>query len=295
MKKNTFGRIILHTVLIGMSLCFVLPLALVIIISFSSETSIAHVGYSFFPNEWSIEAYKIAFKNLEQIIDSYFVTSFASITATLLSLLVQLMAAYPLAKSNFKYKKAVLVYALVTMIFSGGLIPSYIINTRMLHLQNTIWVYIFPTLASAWNVLIMRSFIKGLSESIFEAARIDGASEYRILFRIILPLSVPVLATLGFKGLIVRWNDWNTALIYIREPKLYSLQYLLQKILREAEYLKKLADEATNIQSAVALDEAPSESLRFAMAVIASGPMLVVFPFFQKYLAKGLVVGSVKG
>ena len=181
------------------------------------------------------------------------------------------------------------------MIFSGGLIPSYIINTRMLHLQNTIWVYIFPTLASAWNVLIMRSFVKGLSESIFEAARIDGASEYRILFRIILPLSVPVLATLGFKGLIVRWNDWNTALIYIREPKLYSLQYLLQKILREAEYLKKLADEAINIQSGVALDETPSESLRFAMAVIASGPMLVVFPFFQKYLAKGLVVGSVKG
>lgn len=295
MKKNFIGKLFLHIALITISLCFVLPVILVVIISLSTEQSIIDVGYSFFPKELSLDAYKLAFANPKQIVDSYVTTTVFSVSATVLALLVEMLAAYPLSKRNFKYKKVVLIFALITMLFNGGLIPNYIIRTRFLHLHNTIWVYIIPTLASAWNMLIMRTFFQGLPEGLSEAAKIDGAGEYRILFQILLPLSTPVLATLGFRMLIARWNDWNTSLIYIRNPELYSLQYLLQKILREAEFIKKMANEGLAGTTGIDAELLPVETLRFAMAVIAAGPMMVVFPFFQKYLAKGLVVGSVKG
>lgn len=291
--KITLGRVILHLFLITLSLTYILPLILMVSISVSSEQSIVEYGYSFIPKAFSLDAYRQAFANPQQIIDSYKVTAIFSIIATILAMLVQSLMAYPLSRANFKSKKFLTTYLFITMLFSGGLVPSYILNTQYLHLQDTIWVYILPCLTSAWDVIIFRTFFQGLPEGLVEAAKIDGAKEIQIFFRIIFPLSTPVLASLGFMYLVGKWNDWNTALLYIREPKLYSLQYLLQRILREAEFVKGLQE--TNSAGLITTDILPTESMRYAMAILAAGPMLIVFPFFQKYFARGLTVGSVKG
>ena len=289
----TIGRVILHAFLIILSLTYILPLILMISISFSSEDAIVDFGYTLLPKVFSLDAYKICFQNSHQLIQSYKVTAVFSILGTFLATLVQSLMAYPLSRPNFKLKRFVTTYIFITMLFSGGLVPSYILNTRYLHLNNSFWVYIFPALMSAWNVIVFRTFFQGLPEGMVEAAKIDGASEIRIFFRIILPLSTPVLASLGFMTLVGKWNDWNTSLLYIRDADLYSLQYLLQRILREVEYVKSLRDTAAGMLLNV--DNLPSESMRYAMAVLAAGPMLVIFPFFQKYFAKGMTVGAVKG
>ena len=201
--------------------------------------------------------------------------------------------AYPLSRKCFKFRGIITKYIFVTMLFSGGLVPSYILNTKYLHLGNTFWIYILPGLTSAWKVIVFRTFFQGLPDGLVEAAKIDGAKEIMIFFKIILPLSTPVIASLGFMTLVGKWNDWNTTLLYIRDSKLYSLQYLLQRILREAEYVKnlQLSGESTMLSD----KDLPTETMRYAMAMLAAGPMLVVFPFFQKYFAKGMVVGAVKG
>lgn len=293
MKKMTIGRVILHAFLIILSLTYILPLILMISISFSSEDAIVAFGYTLFPKVFSLDAYKMCFQNPHQLLQSYKVTAAYSILGTLLATLVQSLMAYPLSRSNFKLRGFVTKYIFITMLFSGGLVPSYILNTKYLHLGNSFWVYILPGLTSAWNVIVFRTFFQGLPEELPEAAKIDGASELRIFFGIILPLSTPVLASLGFMTLVGKWNDWNTSLLYIRDADLYSLQYLLQRILREVEYVKGLRDTVAG--SLLDTDNLPTESMRYAMAVLAAGPMLVTFPFFQKYFAKGMTVGAVKG
>ena len=201
------------------------------------------------------------------------------------------MTAYPLSRNNFRYKKQLIWYIFITMLFGGGLVPSYLVNTKLLHLGNTIWIYIFPGVVSAWNVIIVRTFFQGIPDSLAEAAKIDGASEFQIFIRIMLPLSKPVMATIGFMSLIAKWNDWNTALIYIKDTKLYSLQYMLQRILREVEFIKGMASENPNFNAA----KLPAEGMRYATAILAAGPMIIVFPFFQKYFTKGMTIGAVKG
>lgn len=285
-------NIILHAFLILLSLCFLLPLVLVISISFSSEAGISQYGYTLLPKIASLDAYRQIFLKPQKILDAYKVTIIYSAVGTVFSVLVMSMAAYPLSRPNYKYKKLVTYYFFFTMLFGGGLIPMYIVNTQYYHLNDTIWVYILHGAVNVWNLIIIRTFFQGLPDSLVEAAKIDGASEGRVFFSIILPLSKPVLATIALMTLLAKWNDWNTSLVYINDESLYSLQFLLQKILREAEFIQKMASEGIMDSSGY---EAPAESMRFAMAVLASGPMLVVFPFFQKYFTKGLTVGAVKG
>jgi putative aldouronate transport system permease protein len=293
MKKVSAARAALHVSLVALSLCFVLPLVMVASISLSRESAIAEFGYTLLPRALDFAAYRRVLASPAQLVNSYRTTIAFSTAGTFLSLLVQSLMAYPLSRGNYRYRNAVTVYIFVTMLFSGGLIPHYILNTQYLRLGNSIWIYILPGLVSAWNIIVLRTFFKGLPVGLVEAAKIDGASEIRVFFSIVLPLSKSVLATIGFMTLLAKWNDWNTALIYIREPRLYSLQYLLQRILREAEFLKSMAEQSGNV--VFSREDMPSESLRFAMAVLASGPMLVVFPFFQKYFARGLTIGAIKG
>ena len=290
--KMTLGRVVLNVIMVAVSLSYIVPLCLMLAISFSSEASILDNGYKLIPDEWSLEAYRLAFKNPTQILDSYKTTIAFSVLATVLSVFVQSLMAYPLARNNYKHRKFITVYLMITMFFSGGLVPSYILNTQYLRLGNTFWIYIFPGLVSAWNVILFKTFFKALPDGLIEAAKLDGASEYRIYGTIVIPLSTPIIACIGFTTLLSKWNDWNTSLLYIRENSLYSLQYLLQRIINEADYIKEM--QGTAFEALVGR-ETPSETLRYATAVIAAGPMMVVFPFFQKYFAEGLVVGSVKG
>ncbi len=293
MKRFSIGRLIIHIILVLLSLACIIPILFLVSISLSSEESIAQYGYTFIPKIFSLKAYQMAFANPTEILDAYKVTAAYSILGVVLSLIVQSMVAYPLSKPNYKFKKITTVYIFITMLFSGGLVPSYIINTQYLQLGDSFWIYIFPSLVGAWNIIVMRTFFQGLPAGLTEAAKIDGANEFQIYLKMILPLSTPVLATLGFMTLLGKWNDWNTSLIYIRNTKLYSLQYLLQRILREAEYVKKVAD--TSSAGFINTDTLPIETYKYAMCILASGPMLIVFPFFQKYFTKGLTIGAVKG
>lgn len=293
MGKFSIGRLAVHIMLVLLSLACIIPILFLLSISLSAEESIAQFGYTFIPKIFSLEAYRMAFTNPTEILDAYKVTAAYSILSVVLLLIVQSMIAYPLSKPNYKFKKITTIYIFITMLFGGGLVPSYIINTQYLHLGNTFWIYILPSLVSAWNIIVMRTFFQGLPAGLTEAAKIDGANEFKIYLRIILPLSTPVLATLGFMSLLAKWNDWNTSLIYIKNSKLYSLQYLLQRILREAEYVNKVADSAA--AGFIKTENLPVETYKYAMCILATGPMLIVFPFFQKYFTKGLTIGAIKG
>jgi len=207
------------------------------------------------------------------------------------------MAAYPLSRSNFRFKKPVTAIIFLTMLYGAGMIPNYIVLSKYYGLSNSFWIYILPGITGgAWNTLVFKTFFKSLPESLFESAHLDGAKELTVFFKIVVPLSTPVFATLSFMTLVTRWNDYSTSMIYIRNENLYTLQFLLQRLMNEASFLKGLAN---NPELAGAMNfenmKLPSESLKYAMCVIAAGPMLVVFPFFQKYFSQGLTVGSVKG
>ncbi len=293
MKKMSFGRILLNIILILMSFTYILPIIMMISISLSSEQSIIDSGYSILPRVFSTAAYKQAFANPYQIIQSYKITAAYTVMSTVLAIFVQSLMGYPLSRKTFKFKKMLLIFIMITMFFSGGMVPSYILNTQYLHLGNTFWIYIFPSLMSAWSVILFKTYFAGLPESLVEAAKIDGANEIYVYFKIILPLSTPIIATLAFTYALGKWNDWNTSLLYIRDNNLFSLQYLLQKIINESDYVQKM--QGTAASSFITNEAAPSETLKYTMAILAAGPMMVVFPFFQKYFAKGLVVGSVKG
>lgn len=278
-------------------LLYVLPLILVISISLSSENSVMGSGYSLFPREFTLDAYKAVFEDTTQLLYSYQVTILQSVLGTVLSLCVAGMAAYSLSRTNFAYRKVISFVIFFTMLFSGGAISGYIVLTRYYGLYNSFWVYILPGITGgAWNTMMIRTFFMGIPESLFESARIDGAKEMTIFAKIALPLSKPVFATVGFLSLVSRWNNWKTSMVYIRNNKLFTLQYLLQKILNEAEYLEELREQ--NPAIALMAEEgaaAPLATFRYAMCIVAAGPMLLVFPFFQKYFEKGTVVGSVKG
>ena len=293
MKQHTkIGQLFLHLFFIIFCLAYIIPFLLLISISISSESAIREYGYTILPKVVSFAAYKQIFANPNTMLTAYKTTLTFSLATTAGAILVTSLAAYPLSRPSFKFKKQFSFYLFFTMLFSGGLVPSYIINTNVLHLNDTIWIYILPGLVSAWNVIVVRTFFQGLPSELLDAAKIDGLSEMGMLFRIVLPLSTPVLATIGFMTLLGNWNNWNTSLIYIDNPKLYSLQYMLQRILNEAEFLKQAASDGTGLMD---VSDMPTDSLKYAMAMVAAGPMLVVFPFFQKYFTQGLVVGSVKG
>lgn len=292
-KKFSAGQLILHIVFILLCACYILPFILVVSVSFTDESVIIQEGYKLFPTKFSTAAYEMIFNNPTQVINSYRTTIIFTAVATFLAILVMGIMAYPMSRRNFKFGKPLAFYVLFTMLFSGGMVPSYLLITRYLHLKNNIWVYILPGLISAYNLIVIRTNYKSLPEELIEAAKLDGASEIIICFKIVMPLCKPVLASIAFLFLVSKWNDWNTAMLYIDDPSLYSLQYMLQKILNEIQFLRQLAQ--AGMASMEQMKAIPSESFRYAMAMVAAGPVLIVFPFFQKYFAKGMLIGGVKG
>lgn len=287
-------RVWIHLLFIVSCLTFILPFILVISISFSNEADIYNHGYKLIPMRIDLTAYKYVFANPGQIIDSYITTTLQAVIGTLVSVIAMGACAYSLSRVNFRYRSAITFYLFLTMLFSGGLIPSYLLNTKYLHLDNTLWIYILPSIANAFQIIVFRTFFQSIPASLPESAKMDGASELKIFFRIIVPLSTPVIATIAFLCVVGRWNNWYTSLLYIRTPKLYTLQYLLQRILREAEFVQSMAQE-TPLGVFDLKTKAPTESMRYAMLVVAAGPMVLIFPFFQKYFSKGLTIGAVKG
>lgn len=290
-RKSLMSQSMLILFFAILCLAILFPFILLVSISLSKETDIFNYGYSIIPKQLDLSAYKFIFTNPQTIIDAYKITGFYSIVSMVLAVLLMAMIAYPLSRKKLRGRQVLSFFLYFTMLFSGGLVPTYILITKYLHLGNSVWVYIIPGLISPWYVFMIRTSFQGVPEGIIESAHVDGAGEYTMFFRIILPLSKPILATVALFVFLAKWNDWNTAMLYIDEPKLYSLQYLLQKIMNNLQLLQ----ESSNSDMLMQIVEIPSETVRMAMAVIVAGPALVIFPFFQKYFVKGIAVGSVKG
>ena len=291
-RKKMGGQIVLNLIFVLICLCYVLPLLLVVTISLTDKATLSNSGFTLLPANPSLASYRAIFAKPEQILDAYGVTIFFTVLTTAGAIFMQSTIAYALSRRDFALRKPITFIIFFTTLFGGGMVPSYILNTSYLHLGNTIWIYIVPSLVSVWNVIVLRTNFQGIPDGLVEAATIDGAGEWRICFSFVLPLSLPALASIGFLTFIAKWNEWFTCQLYIKNVKLYSLQFLLQKLLKEAEYAQQLLEAGMINAEDV---EIPSESYRFAMAVVAMGPMLFVFPFFQKYFAKGLTLGAVKG
>ncbi len=282
------------------TLCFavacvliLVPFIMIVSVSLSREQDISNFGYKILPMNVDFSAYKYLFKNPQSIINAYKVTFIFSVVSMVLSLLLMSLIAYPLTRKEMRGRSGISFYLYFTMLFSGGLVPTYILLTQYLHLNDTIWVYILPSLINPWYIFMIRTFFAGIPEEIVESAVLDGASEYKILFIMILPLSKPVLATVALFVFLAKWNCWYEAMLYINDDSLVSLQYLLQRVMNN---IKLLQDSTmNNMANLMSAEEIPSETVRMATAVLVAGPALVVFPFFQKYFVKGLTVGSVKG
>ena len=296
-QNCTRGQFILAFILGLFTLFCFLPVLLVIIVSFSSKASVAAKGFSFIPSEWSLDAYDYVFKFGNQLVVSYIVTAFVAVFGTLLSLLITSMFAYPLSRRNFNWRNGLSIYLLITMLFSGGTLGDYLINTNVFHLKNSLWVLILPSCVTTMNVIVMRTFINAnVPDSLVEAAKIDGASDYRLFFVIIVPIMAPVLAALGFMTAIGHWNQWMTSFLYITKPELTTLQHLLMKIEKNLDFLKeRLAQGQLTPEEAEELRNAPSETARMAMLFCTLGPVLVVYPLFQRFFIRGMTVGAVKG
>ena len=288
-NKRQAGLIFVFIIICGF---IVFPFIMLVSVSLSDEQSVIRNGYRLIPEMLSLDAYKFVFKNPISVLNAYKITGMFSVLSMVASVMMMSMIAYPLSRTTFSKRRIVSFFLYFTMLFSGGLVPSYILITQYLHLDDTIWVYILPAMISPWYVFMIRTFFQGLPEAIIESAYIDGASEFVIFLRIVVPLSKPVLATIALLVFLDKWNDWYTSMLYINNEGLISLQYLLQRIMNNITLLQ---DQQKNMQSVYTATEIPSETVRMAMAVVVAGPALFVFPFFQKYFVKGLTVGSVKG
>lgn len=282
------------SVLLGIfTLMCVFPFIYVIIISFTSEESIVRNGFQIIPEAWSTDAYHYLWSMKDQLFRSYGVTIFITIVGTIISVLMITFYSYAISRPQFKYRRQFTFLAFFTMLFGGGLVPTYIVMTQFLHLKNTIWALILPLAMNAFYIIIMRTFfLKSVPESILESARIDGASEWRIFFQIIFPLSLPGIATIALFSTLGYWNDWFTALLYIDEPSLVPLQSLLMKIEANLEFMRQNVEVGLMQQSL--FDTLPQDSAKMAMVVIATLPIAVSYPFFQKYFISGLTIGGVK-
>lgn len=285
-------NLVLNIVFVILAFLCLFPILLTLSISLSSTESIMEYGYRLIPAKFSIVAYKYIFSNPSTILNAYGVTIFNTVVGAAASVLVISHVAYPLSRSDFKLRLPITYYILFTMLFSGGQVASYMVTTTMYHLQNTRWVMILPCLMSPWYMVVLRTFFKtGVPNAIIESGKLDGAGELRILWQLIFPIALPGIATVALFQVLMFWNEWNLPLLYITNPKLYNLQFLLQQMMQNIQMINESPEFAAQSAGAAKL---PTESARMALCFVAMGPILVTYPFFQKYFIQGLTVGSVK-
>ena len=290
--SQTIHKILAYILLTIAALLCALPFFIVVSASFSEETLLVVKGYSVLPRGLTIEGYNQAFRHSEKLIRAYATTIFVTVVGGTLSTLVTAMTAYPLSRRNYRYRKVINFFLYFTMLFSGGAIPSYILISQYLNLRNNILVLILPMMVNVWNIFMLRTSFAQIPSSVIEAAKIDGAGEYGTFFRISLPMSITGIATIFLLVALAYWNEWYYSLMYMTNEKIYSLQYYLAKTMYNVEEILR------NQQGVSLLTESakiPSETTRMAMCVLAAGPMVFIFIFFQKYFVGGITVGSVKG
>ncbi len=294
MKKSKSELIMLicfYAIVIAFTVACLYPFLLVLLSSITKEKSLQKYGYSIFPHEFSFAAYKAIFST-STIPKAYMVTLFVTVVGTALSLLITSFVSYALSGKRLYYSNVLAFYFYFTMMFSGGLVSYYILITRYLHLQNSIWVYILPALFGPWNMFLMRNFFNDIPKELFESAKLEGAGELRLLVRIALPLSLPALATIGLFYALGYWSTWMPAMLFIDNPDLYSLQYIIMQIIRNISMAQSIAVEGAPQAST---SVAPAYTVRLATAVVTVGPIIFLYPFLQRFFVGGLKVGAIKG
>ena len=289
-KRIKVSQVALYGILTLISVLWIIPVLFIFSLSVTPETSLSEVGYRLIPKEITFDAYTYIIKNPAQILNSYKISIIVTVIGTVAGLMFTTGIAYAMSRKDFKLGKHITRFVMFAMLFHGGVIPTYIVVTQVLHLGNTLWVLILTMLVSPWNIFLMKSFLSSIPTELLEASFIDGATEYQTYFKVVLPLAKPGLATVGLLILFSYWNDWYQAMLYIDNMDLVPLQLLLYKIISNIQFVLQnsfyLASEGGSF---------PTIAARMATCVIAIAPMLLAFPFFQKYLAKGLTLGSVKG
>ena len=289
-KRIKVSQVALYGILTLISVLWIIPVLFIFSLSVTPETSLSEVGYRLIPKEITFDAYTYIIKNPAQILNSYKISIIVTVIGTVAGLMFTTGIAYAMSRKDFKLGKHITRFVMFAMLFHGGLIPTYIVVTQVLHLGNTLWVLILTMLVSPWNIFLMKSFLSSIPTELLEASFIDGATEYQTYFKVVLPLAKPGFATVGLLILFSYWNDWYQAMLYIDNMDLVPLQLLLYKIISNIQFVLQnsfyLASEGGSF---------PTIAARMATCVIAIAPMLLAFPFFQKYLAKGLTLGSVKG
>jgi putative aldouronate transport system permease protein len=293
LTRNRTGNAIIHLFFLLLSIGILAPFLLIVSVSLTDEKSLTELGYSFLPSEFSLVAYDFILRTPAALLRAYGNTIIVTLTGTILSLLITSMVAYTISRRDYRLRVPLTVYIFFTMLFSGGLVPFYILMTQYLQLKDSLWAIILPGMLSPFYVLIMKGFMGKIPHELIESAKVDGASEWRIFFRMILPLSTPALATLGLFIAFNYWNEWFNALLFIDNDKLVPLQLLLVRIMNTLDFLRNNSEYIQNL--GLDMSQLPNESMRMALVILVAGPMMFVFPFFQKYFVQGMTVGSLKG
>ena len=292
--KYSQSSIVFYILSIGLvtivTIACLIPFILVISASFSSDHAIRFYGYSFLPQEFTLEAYELIFKYPEKVIRAYGVSIFITAVGTSIGLFLITMTAYVISRKSFKYRNHVSFYFYFTTLFNGGMVSTYIFYIRYLHLKDSLLALIFPGMFNVFYLLIMRSFVNAIPSATIESAKIDGAGEFKIFTRIVLPLIPSGLATIGLFMALHYWNDWYNAMLYINSIDKYPLQYMLYDLLNRAMAMAQIA-----AMGGYVIEDLPTFSLKMAMAVVATGPIILVYPYVQRFFIKGITIGSVKG
>lgn len=275
-------------------LCLV-PFLMVLAGSFSSEAAITANGFSILPQDFSLEAYKTVFKEPMVVVRAYATTIGLTVVGTALGLLIQTMTAYVLSRKDFEWRNGFSFFFYFTTLFSGGLVPTYVLYTQTLNLRDSYLALLLPLIFSVYNLLVMKSYISAIPDSLVDAAKIDGCGEVRTLFQVVLPLIKPALATVGLFIALAYWNDWYNAMLYIKSEERYPLQYFLYQQVNNIESYKKLISSNAVSSAVVSSLSLPTQTLKMALTIVVTGPIILAFPFVQKYFVQGITIGAVKG
>ena len=293
-EHDRLQQTLMHIFMILLVLCCVLPFLLMVMASFTDEQTLIRNGYSFFPEKFSLETYQYIMRSASTIFRGYFMTILVTVIGTFCNITMTVLFAYPLSSKDLPYRNVLSFILFFTMLFNGGLVPTYMMYANTFHIKNTIWALLIPNLMmNAFYVIMMRSFFTAsIPDSLIEAAKLDGASEMKILTKVILPLSKPMLVTLVLMVGLTYWNDWMNGMYYVTDNNLNTIQMILNNMIQNVEFLSRSASvlgaDAANIKL-------PTVGIRMGIAVIAVLPIMVIYPFLQKYFVKGIVVGGVKG
>lgn len=292
-EKMTVGRFLVHLFAILFALACLYPFLMVIGGSLMTQSEVTRTGFKIIPDEPTLASYKMLLGNGKLILNGYKITVFVTIVGTFLAIVVNGMMGYVLSRRHMAGRRFLNLYVLLTMLFNGGMVPWYMVCTQYLHLKDTIWALIVPSIVGAWNIYLIRNYFSGIPEELWESAKLDGASELTVFARIYLPLGKPVIATVLLFAALGYWNDWWLGLMLINKSEMQPLQMLLRTMMSNIQFLQTMSQQSSEVQALLA--SVPGDGVKMAMVVLTTGPIILLYPFIQKYFMKGIMVGAVKG